>query len=53
VRLQEVSGAARKTMLMLARPKISLRLSFTPYELKTVRIDRTGKWHEVDMVEEQ
>jgi len=52
IRLQETSGSRRNALLALTAPKLSLRLTFQPFEIKTIRIDKKGHWEEVQMVEE-
>ncbi len=52
LRLQETSGHSSNARLSLSIPNISLRLSFSSYEIKTLRIERNGTWREVHMVEE-
>ena len=52
IRLQETSGSGRNALLAMAVPKLSLRLAFQPFEIKTIRIDKKGHWQEVQMVEE-
>ena len=52
LRLQETSGNSSNALLILNMPKVSLRLSFSSHEIKTLRVERNGKWREVHMVEE-
>jgi alpha-mannosidase len=53
LRLHETQGKATNGKLALGEPPVRARLSFAPFELKTIRIDRTGKWHEVDLITEK
>jgi len=52
LRLQESVGAASKAKLNLAKPERSISLSFKPFEIKTVRVERTRKWREVNLIDE-
>jgi len=58
VRLHETSGMRTNVSLRLPKyrksgaPKISLKLAFRPFEIKTIRIDRSGEWREVRLIEE-
>ena len=53
VRLHETDGKATRGRLILGRPPVRARLSFAPFELKTLRIDRAGRCREVDLVMEK
>jgi alpha-mannosidase len=58
VRLQEAVGKRTKAELKVARPAapngdpVHIPLSFAPFEIKTVRIERDGTWREASLVEE-
>jgi alpha-mannosidase len=62
VRLQEAVGRKTKAELKVARPVLTfgdpcpgpvhVPLSFTPFEIKTVRIERDGTWAEAALIEE-
>jgi alpha-mannosidase len=52
VRFQEIAGEATPATVHLPHPKLTARLNFSPYEIKTVRFERDGKWNEVTMIEE-
>lgn len=51
IRLQETAGCETKTTIQLRNQK-KLRLSFAPYEIKTLRFERSGKFREVGLLEE-
>jgi alpha-mannosidase len=52
IRLQESSGMATPALLQIKDVKAIINLSFKPMEIKTLRIERSGKWKEVKMIEE-
>jgi alpha-mannosidase len=52
IRLQEMAGVASEACLKLHSPPVRIPLSFKPYEIKTIRIEKTGTWREVDLIEE-
>jgi len=58
VRLHETSGMRTNASLKVPKyrksgaPKISVRLAFRPYEIKTVRFEKSGSWREVRLIEE-
>jgi alpha-mannosidase len=62
VRLQEAVGRKTKAELKVARPVLTfgdpcpgpvhVPLSFTPFEIKTVRVERDGTWAEAALIEE-
>lgn len=51
-RLFEPTGQARRTTLDVPALGLKARLSFTPFEIKTVRLDRRRGWREVPLDEE-
>ncbi len=52
VRLQEAVGEKILGELRIAKPALTLKLDFEPFEIKTVRIERNGMWSEVEMAQE-
>jgi hypothetical protein len=52
VRLQEASGTPTKTGVRLGRPPSAFNLDFRPFEIKTIRIERSGAWHETSFIDE-
>ena len=61
VRLQEAVGRRSKAALRVARsesqerghvPEVHAPLSFKPFEIKTLRVERDGTWGEVPLIEE-
>ncbi len=52
VRLQESSGLATQATLDIKDIKKSTILSFKPLEIKTLRVERSGTWKEVNMIDE-
>ena len=51
VRLQEAVGKSTKAEVWVVR--LSFSLSFAPFEIKTVRIEKDGAWREVRLIEEE
>lgn len=52
VRLHETSGTATTTSVHLFPLHSSRKLTFAPFEIKTLRIDRKGKIHECHIIDE-
>jgi alpha-mannosidase len=52
IRLQETVGATTTGRVVLRQPTAAIEASFAPFEIKTIRIERTGSWGEVQMIEE-
>ncbi len=52
VRLQEASGAPTKATVRLGRPPSTFSLDFRPFEIRTVRIERSGAWRETNVIAE-
>ena len=62
LRLQETAGRRTRARLSIARPGLGtprpagedmmVTMAFKPYEIKTVRAGRDGRWGEVRMIEE-
>jgi alpha-mannosidase len=53
LRLHETMGAASIARLTLEEPKVAARISLKPYQIKTIRIERTGRWREVNLIDEK
>jgi ribosomal protein L44E len=53
IRLQETLGERTKVTLQLLKPSKRITLKFEPFEIKTLRIKRSGRWNEVEMMDEQ
>ncbi len=53
MRLQEAIGEETRASVRLVQPVVSVRLTFRPYEIKTIRFERDGTWNEVTMIEEE
>lgn len=52
LRLQETAGQATPAHLHLHQPPATLDLTLKPLEIKTIRVERNGKWREVDLISE-
>jgi alpha-mannosidase len=52
VRLQEAVGKKTKSELVVASREAYVPLLFSPFEIKTVRIEKDGAFREVALVEE-
>jgi len=53
MRFQGAVGEKTEGSIRLKRPAVSVRLTFEPYEIKTIRFERDGTWNEVTMIEEE
>jgi alpha-mannosidase len=59
IRLQESAGRKTKALLTAAPPNgkrsdpIVIEAIFSPFEIKTLRVDRSGRWRNVDLIEER
>jgi alpha-mannosidase len=53
VRLHETAGVAANFELKLLFPAQDIGLSFKPFEIKTLRIEKNGEWREADSVDEK
>ena len=59
VRLHDAAGLKTKALLKAAKygksgtPEISVKLLFRPFEIKTIRIEKLGKWQEAHLIEEK
>ena len=51
VRLQDTSGESTRTSVGIAGIKKAIALQFAPFEIKTLRISRTGSCREVHLLE--
>ena len=52
VRLQEATGVATKARLAWGEHKSELSFSFKPFEIKTLRLEKSGKCREVALIRE-
>ncbi len=52
LRLHETSGRATPAELTMYSPLRVISLGFRPFEIKTVRIERSGAWRETDLISE-
>ncbi|MCX6144688.1 MAG: hypothetical protein NTZ35_15880 [Ignavibacteriales bacterium] len=53
MRFQEAVGEETEGSIRLMHPAVSVRLTFKPCEIKTIRFERDGTWNEVTMIEEE
>jgi alpha-mannosidase len=53
VRLHESGGQKTAASLKFSSPSTVINLSFKPFEIKTVRLEKTDAWREVDLIEEK
>lgn len=52
IRLHETSGRTSPAELTIFQPLRVINLTFRPFELKTVRLERSGAWREADLISE-
>ncbi len=52
VRLHDTAGLSTEARLTLRWPLRVIPLTFKPFEIKTLRIERTGAWREVGLISE-
>jgi alpha-mannosidase len=52
LRLQEAIGVHTKAKASTVRTKSEFALSFKPFEIKTIRLEKSGRWREVALIEE-
>ena len=52
LRLHETSGWATPAELTILQPLKIINLMFKPFEIKTLRLERSGAWQEVDFISE-
>jgi alpha-mannosidase len=53
LRLQETTGVPTKAKVATVRSKSGFFLSFKPFEIKTIRLEKSGSWREVALIEEE
>lgn len=53
VRLQATRRAETEATVVLGTPAAEIELRFRPLEIKTIRVDRSGRWQEVHPITEQ
>jgi len=52
IRLHETSGRTSRAELTIFQPLRVINLTFRPFELKTVRLERSGAWREAGLITE-
>jgi alpha-mannosidase len=52
LRLHETSGRTTSAELAIFQPLRVLRVVFKPFEIKTLRVERSGAWREADLIAE-
>ena len=52
IRLQESCGFACRAKILLNHPPLEIQIPMKSLEIKTMRIEQSGEWKEVDMIEE-
>jgi alpha-mannosidase len=52
IRLHETAGIETEARLVLMQPLRVIGLRFSPFEIKTLRIERTGAWREAGLISE-
>ncbi len=52
LRLHETAGCEAKAGVHIAVPAVAMDLTFRPFEIKTLRIERSGEWREVSLIDE-
>ncbi len=50
IRLQESCGFQAQARINLKSPEVFIRLNLKPLEIKTIRIEKSGRWQEVDLI---
>ena len=53
LRLQETTGVYTKAKVSTVRTKSGFALSFKPFEIKTIRLEKSGSRREVALIEEE
>ncbi|TSA20069.1 alpha-mannosidase [bacterium] len=53
LRLQETTGVRTKAKVATVRLKSGFVLSFKPFEIKTIRLEKSGSWREVALIGEE
>jgi alpha-mannosidase len=52
LRLHETSGQASSAEITVFQPLRVIRVTFRPFEIKTLRLERSGAWREADLISE-
>jgi len=52
IRLHETAGEKTNAVLRFDFHRVQIRLDFRPFEIKTLRLERSGDWREVGMISE-
>jgi len=52
IRLQESTGKFSNMYLEIKFPEIKIKMNFKAFEIKTLRIEKSGKWSEVNLIKE-
>lgn len=52
-RFHETRGKKTRARLWLGHPRMEIPLSFEPFELKTIRVEKSGRWREVNFITEK
>ncbi|MGB7294494.1 MAG: glycoside hydrolase family 38 C-terminal domain-containing protein [Candidatus Aminicenantales bacterium] len=52
LRLHETAGLPTEVRLVLMEPLRVIRLEFRPFEIKTLRVERSGAWREAGLITE-
>jgi len=52
IRLHEAIGRETAATLKLIEPGVVINLLFKPFEIKTIRLEKTGRWREVGLINE-
>jgi alpha-mannosidase len=53
LRIAECAGQAARARIALSAPRVEIRASLRPFEIRTIRVERSGRWREVDLVRER
>jgi len=52
LRLHETCGQVTSAQLTIYKPLRVIRVTFKPFEIKTLRVERSGAWREADLISE-
>jgi alpha-mannosidase len=52
VRVHETSGAKTAAVLQFHSPHVRVQVVFRPFEIKTIRLEESGRWREVGLISE-
>lgn len=52
LRLHETSGEKTTAILKFNHPVVSIKLAFRPFEIKTIRLEKSGRFGEVNLISE-